>query len=191
MPNDQFHNTILPKVGVLLTVYNGTKYLNEQIISILKQKNVNTKIFISVDKSTDGSEELVRSICETYNNIICLDTGKKFGSAQKNFYHIIKEVDFSQFDYVCLSDQDDIWLDNKIYRAVSSLIKNNCEAYSSNATAFWDSGLKIKTYKAKPQKKYDYLFDFHQTNAKKKYCQQRNCILGKPAMLTREGSVFR
>ena len=99
MPNDQFHNTILPKVAVLLTVYNGTKYLNEQIISILKQKNVNTKIFISVDNSTDGSEELVRSICETYNNIICLDTGRKFGSAQKNFYHMIKEVDFSQFDY--------------------------------------------------------------------------------------------
>ena len=159
MPNNQFNNTILPKVAVLLTVFNGTKYLNEQVKSILKQKNVNTQIFISVDNSSDGSEELVQSICDTYDNVICLEMGKKFGSAQKNFYHIIKEVNFSQFDYVCLSDQDDIWLDNKIYRAVSSLINNNCEAYSSNATAFWETGLKLNTDKAKPQKKYDYLFE--------------------------------
>lgn len=159
MLNNQINNTILPKVAVLLTVFNGTKYLSEQIVSILKQKNVNIKIYISVDKSTDGSEELVQSICKTYDNVVCLDMGKKFGSAQKNFYHIIKEVNFSQFDYICLSDQDDIWLQDKIYRAITSLIKNNCEAYSSNATAFWDSGLKINTDKAKPQKKYDYLFE--------------------------------
>ena len=159
MPNNQIYENSFPKVAVLLTVFNGKKYLNEQIESIIKQKNIDIKIFISVDKSADGSEDLVQSICKTHSNIMCLDMGKRFGSAQKNFYHMFKEVDFSKFDYVCLSDQDDIWLENKIYKAISSIIDNNCEAYSSNATAFWNSGLRKNTDKAKPQRKYDYLFE--------------------------------
>jgi len=159
MPNNQTHSSGYPRVAVLLSVFNGAKYLNEQIESLLNQKNIDISIFINVDKSTDKSDELVQSICKKNKNIFFLEMGKRFGSAERNFYHLFKEVNFSNFDYVCLSDQDDIWLENKVYRAITCIIENNCEAYSSNATAFWESGKKINTDKAKPQKKLDYLFE--------------------------------
>ena len=159
MLNNQIQADIYPKVAVLLSVFNGVKYLNQQVESILSQKNIDISIFINVDKSTDKSEELVQAICKKNKNIFALEVGKKFGSAEKNFYHLFKKVDFSDFDYVCLSDQDDIWLENKICRAITCIIEKKCVAYSSNATAFWESGKKINTDKAKPQKELDHLFE--------------------------------
>ena len=126
--------------------FNCSKKNNDDKIT----QNVRVKGLLSkinVDKSTDKSDELVQSICKKNKNIFFLEMGKRFGSAERNFYHLFKEVNFSNFDYVCLSDQDDIWLENKVYRAITCIIENNCEAYSSNATAFWESGKKINTDK--------------------------------------------
>ena len=45
------------KVAVLLAAHNGLEYIEKQILSIKKQKDVFVKIFISVDKSADGTYE--------------------------------------------------------------------------------------------------------------------------------------
>ncbi len=146
------------KIAVLLASYNGTKYIKEQIDTILNQKEVNVMIFISDDLSTDGTIEYLQNIYKDEKRLVYLESNQKFGGAAKNFYRLIKDVDFSAFDYVSLSDQDDIWYEDKLIRAINSIEKKQIDAYSSNVLAFWEDGKQVLINKSQPQKKYDFLF---------------------------------
>jgi len=68
-------------------------------------------------------------------------------------------VDFSSFDYISLSDQDDIWDDKKLEYAIKIIEGNNLEGYSSDVIAFWSNGKAKSLKKSYPQKKFDYLFE--------------------------------
>ncbi len=147
------------KVAVILACYNGVNWLEEQILSIQKQNNIAITIFINVDLSTDGTEKLVEQIIKKNKNIYALPFGKKFGCAAANFFELILKVNFEKYDFVALSDQDDVWHPKKIYRALSILRQNNAEAYSSNVEAFWENYKKKKINKSQKQKKWDFLFE--------------------------------
>ncbi|UUM70163.1 glycosyltransferase [Aeromonas veronii] len=147
------------RVAVLLAAYNGVKYLPQQLESILSQVGVFVDVYISVDDSTDGTEQYILKESEKFNNIHPLPFGMKFGGAAKNFYHLLMNVDISKYDYISLSDQDDIWESNKLIRGIEKLIENRVNGYSSNVMAFWESGRNILIDKSQPQVKYDYLFE--------------------------------
>ncbi len=147
----------MERVAVLLAAYNGEKWIKEQIDSILKQKDVEVGIFISLDLSTDKTADILDNYPKS--KVILLPYGQKFGAAAPNFYRLIKDVDFSEYDYIALSDQDDIWLDDKMISAIKKMDSENAIAYSSNVTAFWEDGTKKTVLKATPQRKYDYLFE--------------------------------
>ena len=91
--------------------------------------------------------------------VTVLPYGEYFGEAAKNFYRLIKDVDFSNFDYISFSDQDDIWLPNKLFHAINVLKDNYLEAYSSDVIAFWEDGKEKLLKKSFPQKKFDYYFE--------------------------------
>jgi len=146
-------------VAVLLAAFNGIKWIEEQIESILSQKNVSIKIFLSVDVSNDGTYEWCSSLAMVDDRIEVLPYGEKFGGAAKNFFRLIRDVDFSDFNYVALSDQDDVWFENKIECAVKSIKQNNLDGYSSDIIAFWPSGRKKTVKKSFPQRSLDYLFE--------------------------------
>lgn len=147
------------KIAVLLAAYNGIQWIEEQIDSILNQVGVDLQIFISIDISTDNTREFLEKKYLENKRIVILEDVGKFGGAAKNFYRLIRDVDFSQFDYISLSDQDDIWNNNKLLNAHQMIIENKCSGYSSNVTAFWEDGRKLLVDKAQNQTKYDYLFE--------------------------------
>lgn len=149
----------LPKVAVLLAAFNGVQWLKEQVVSILEQQNVEISLFINVDSSSDGTEALVSSLCIQHPQIKHLELSKYFGGAAQNFYHLLSSVDFHSYDFVALADQDDIWLPNKLGRAISSLSTLKAKAYSSNATAFWENGREVGTIKSQRQTQWDFLFE--------------------------------
>lgn len=149
--------TEVPKVAVLLAAYNGVQWLQEQLDSILGQINVEVTVFISVDLSSDGTHQFCQKLSDTYLNIHVLPYGEKFGGAAKNFYRLITEVHYNDYDFVSLADQDDIWKSDKLFNAVSKL--TNFDVYSSNVTAFWENGKKCIINKAQPIVEYDYLFE--------------------------------
>ncbi|MBT5491609.1 glycosyltransferase [bacterium] len=149
----------LPKVAVLLAAYNGTQWIEEQIESILNQIKVAVTIFISIDTSTDGTREFLEARYLDNNKIIILDDIEKLGGAAKNFYRLIRDVAFNEFDYISLSDQDDIWNNDKLFNACKILSENNFKAYSSNVTAFWEDGKILLIDKAQNQTAYDHLFE--------------------------------
>ncbi len=150
---------MLPKIAILLAAYNGQEWICDQVNSLIKQQNVDLKIFISIDLSMDNTLHILCQLQKKYNNIIILPYGEKFGGAAKNFYRLIKDVDFSSYDYVALSDQDDIWFPNKLESGISKIIQTNSCAYSSDVVAFWSNGRTKYIKKSHNQKKYDFVFE--------------------------------
>lgn len=152
-------SSVFPRVAVLLAAYNGMAWIEAQLDSILKQTNVCVSVFISVDTSTDGTEAWCADYAQHHASISLLPPAGRFGGASLNFFRLIRDVDFSTFDYVAFSDQDDIWHPDKLQRAVAALAPGHHDAYSSNVTAFWPDGQRVLLDKAQPQVQWDYLFE--------------------------------
>ncbi|MGJ0321447.1 glycosyltransferase [Aliarcobacter cryaerophilus] len=147
------------KIAVLLASYNGVKYIKEQVDSILNQKEVDVTIFVSDDLSTDKTVEYLQDIYKDFKNIVYLPSGLKFGGAGKNFFRLIRDVDFSSFDFISFVDQDDIWYEDKLIRAIKTIEDKQIDAYSSNVLAFWEDGKEMIINKSSSQARYDYLFE--------------------------------
>ncbi len=148
----------LPKVAVLLAAYNGMQWIEEQVNSILNQQEVDVTLFISVDFSTDGTDQWVRKLTKKCSNVVMLPYGEHFGSAAKNFYNLIKNVSFYEYDYISLSDQDDVWLNNKLINAINEISSTCVSCYASNLTCFTSDGKEWCLVKSHNQKSLDYLF---------------------------------
>lgn len=145
------------KIAILLAAYNGAEWINEQIESIISQQQVSIDLYISVDASTDSTYSICENYSRVFGNVNLLPYGEKFGGAAKNFYRLINDVDLEQYEYIALSDQDDIWYPDKLATAVSYLDAH--DIYSSNVIAFWQDGRRCLLNKAQPQVEYDYYFE--------------------------------
>lgn len=150
---------MMEKIAVLLAVYNGRKWVDEQIESILKQKDVSLELYISVDLSTDNSFEYLKDKYKLLSNIHFLPYGKRYGSAGKNFYHLLLNVPCENYNFISFADQDDIWHIDKLKNAITALKREARQAYSSNVIAFGKDGSQRLIDKAQPQVKYDYFFE--------------------------------
>lgn len=148
-----------PKILVLLAAFNGRQWIAEQVESILSQQGVDVTIVISVDSSSDGTEDLVSELSYKNAKVIFLPHGFRFGGAASNFYRLIRDVNFSEFDYIALSDQDDIWLDSKLLNASRAIVSQKVEAYSSNVIAFWPSDRRVVIKKNQKQTEWDFIFE--------------------------------
>ena len=148
-----------PKVAVLLAAYNGMHWIEDQLASILGQSAVDVTVHISIDASTDGTEDWCAAFAATHPNIIVLPPGGRFGGASRNFFRLIRDVDIESYDFVAFADQDDLWHGDKLKRAIESLQSRKVDAYSSNVTAFWEDGRTRLLDKAQPQTSWDFLFE--------------------------------
>lgn len=147
------------KVAILLAAYNGMAWLEEQIASILCQRGVELSLYISIDPSTDGTEAWCADLAARHDCVTVLPTEERYGGAARNFYRLIRDVDVAAFDFIAFSDQDDIWLPEKLKRAADILATGEYCAYSSNVTAFWEDGRSVLLNKAQPQVTWDHLFE--------------------------------
>jgi len=150
-----------PRIAVLLASYNGQKHIEEQISSIVFQTMRVGCIFVSDDRSDDGTDKiLARMAAVSPIPIVVLPKlDKRIGSATKNFFYLIKQIDFSAFDFVFLADQDDIWLPNKVRNAMVAIAKNKVECYGSNLLAVnFDTHVARYVLKCGQQTNFDYIF---------------------------------
>ncbi|WP_417541606.1 glycosyltransferase [Methylophaga thalassica] len=147
------------KVAVLLATYNGMKWIEEQVESILGQKNVDVRLVISDDGSIDGTYNFVKKLAENDARVTLLSDHSAIQGAGKNFYRLIRQADILDVEFVALADQDDIWLSNKLEYQIHTLMNRRLDATSSNVVAFWDDGQLAFINKAQPLKSLDYLFE--------------------------------
>lgn len=149
----------LPKIAILLAAYNGMHWIEEQLTSILGQFGVEVRVYISIDPSTDGTETWCATYAAREPRVILLPYAGSYGGASRNFFRLIRDVDFDDFDFAAFADQDDIWHADKLLRAVLKLEQHQADAYSSNVTAFWEDGKTQLLDKAQHQVTWDFLFE--------------------------------
>lgn len=107
-----------PCVCVMLASYNGEKYIQEQIYSILRQEGVIIKLVIRDDGSKDNTLQIIDKYSE--NESIKIVRGKNIGPAY-SFYKLLDEA--YESDFYAWSDQDDIWDVDKLLSAVNKIAK--------------------------------------------------------------------
>ena len=109
------------KVAILMSTYNGERYLKEQIESLLKQTYDNIEIFIRDDGSKDNTIGIIKEYQKKYKNLHLVE-GKNLGFIN-SFFELLTYCDYA--DYYAYCDQDDVWMEEKIERAVQFLNKED------------------------------------------------------------------
>lgn len=109
-------------ISVAMATYNGENFLRQQLLSILAQTRKPDEIIINDDASNDKTAEIVKEIALTTDiPILFKENEQRLGFAQ-NFRHAIRRA---RGDIIFLSDQDDIWLENKIELCMSVFEQRN------------------------------------------------------------------
>lgn len=124
------------KISVCMATYNGEQYLRPQLDSILNQLSPGDELIISDDGSTDGTLDIIESYSDQRIKLL--------HSPHKNLIlNFENALTHANGDVIFLSDQDDIWFEDKVKKYRRNLKKNLL--VFSNALMF--NGDNIKTNK--------------------------------------------
>jgi glycosyltransferase involved in cell wall biosynthesis len=126
------------KISICLAVYNGEKFLLQQIESIIKQVDDNCELIFIDDRSTDGSVDIIKNFNDKRIRIIqnVINLGQ-----QKTFEHVLG---LASGDIIFFSDQDDIWVEGKVDAFLRVFNETKCAAVVSDAKIIDQDGI-IKT----------------------------------------------
>lgn len=122
------------KVSVLLSTYNGERFLPVQLRSVFGQKGVDVKVFARDDGSTDKSTAILNTWAKTHPlEYAC---GNNAGAA-RSFLKLLQDVNEDESEWYAYCDQDDWWYPDKLKKAVSMLRARNTDGpmlYYSDTT---------------------------------------------------------
>jgi glycosyltransferase involved in cell wall biosynthesis len=111
------------KISVVMTTYNGERYVYKQLESIRSQTRPPDEVIILDDLSTDNTPNIVRDYINNNNLESWLfKVNKQNVGWRQNFYNAAQ---FSSGDIVFFSDQDDIWLPDKIMEMSALMVSHN------------------------------------------------------------------
>lgn len=110
------------KTAVVMSIYNGEKYIKDQLESIYLQTVKPNEVIISDDCSTDSTPDIVRNYIKNHSlNSWHFSINKNNVGWKKNFFNMIDECNV---DLIFLADQDDVWNIHKI-EIMSSYFNDN------------------------------------------------------------------
>ena len=116
---------------ILMSAYNGEKYIEEQLDSIFSQEapDVEIKVLIRDDGSADGTIEICENYAKDHNVDIQVIKGKNVGAAA-SFLELINDCPL--YDYYAFCDQDDVWLPGKVLASTQKLNNEAPVMWASN-----------------------------------------------------------
>lgn len=118
------------KLTVLLAAYNGRKFIQQQISSILSSRcDIGVSIVVSVDPSSDGTAEILKRIEDGAVRVLWNDSSS--GGAKQNFSRLVDYSLALDSRYYAFSDQDDVWDNDKIDKTLGKL-KEMEQKYGAN-----------------------------------------------------------
>lgn len=111
------------KVNIVLSTYNGARFLAEQLESIQKQTFTDWQLLIRDDGSTDITPQIIAEFVKADPRIHFINEHDRqnFGVI-KNFFTLVK---YEKADYYFFSDQDDVWLPDKMATMLDEVIHND------------------------------------------------------------------
>lgn len=146
-----------PKVLVLMSTYNGERFLQEQLDSILSQQGVEVSLLVRDDGSSDNTCKILSDYASQYPNIVwksCENVG-----FVRSFSSLVRMAATSDIDvdYYAFADQDDIWMSNKLAIACSVLAsKDNSKPnlFTSNSMQIDAEGRELELFHKGPEPKF-------------------------------------
>lgn len=125
-------------LAILMCTYNGEKFLQDQLESFANQSFKNWQLFVYDDGSSDNTKNLVQTFKQKYRTHF-ISNNPTLGFS-RNFLNGIASTRID-FDFYALSDQDDIWLESKLEKAISCLknVEINIPALYCSRTILVDS----------------------------------------------------
>jgi len=129
----------MAKISVAMAVYNGERYLKEQIDSILCQLKPQDELVISYDLSTDSTWAIINDYRNRYPGQIKLYVNNMpgiIGNFENAISHCLGE-------YIFISDQDDMWLLNKRDKIVNSFQTNDADMIIHNGVHINEVGNQV------------------------------------------------
>lgn len=127
-------------ISVCMASYNGEKYIERQIESILKQLNSGDELIIVDDCSKDATVSLIKKINSDY--IKLFENEKNIGYV-KTFE---KALGLSENKYICLSDQDDIWIEGRLQKLEEEITKKDVFLVASNFNPSFENSQNGKNF---------------------------------------------
>lgn len=124
---------------MVLSTYNGEKYIREQIDSVLAQSYSNIELLVRDDGSRDATVDIVEEYCNRHNNVR-MYKGDNLG-VTLSFYDLLKNVP-EDAEYIALCDQDDVWFVDKIETAIKAIASINGPALYCEKPMLVDEKLK-------------------------------------------------
>ena len=159
----------LPVVHVALATYNGRRWVEAQVKSILRQEGVDVFLIISDDGSTDGTFEWLTDLAATESRVTLLPRRVGNPGVGANFFYALTNINASPGQFVALSDQDDLWRPDKLAHQVELMAKTGADAVSSNVYAFRQNTdgtiAKWVIRKDQPQVAWDFVFEAPSTGS--------------------------
>lgn len=119
------------RISVVVVTYNGVRYLEEQMDSILMQLGEEDEVVVSDDGSKDGTIDLLHSFQEKDPRIRLIRGPGK--GVKKNVEHALLHT---RGKYIFLADQDDIWLETKVETVMNCFREKNCSVVIHDARVF-------------------------------------------------------
>ncbi|WP_160044159.1 glycosyltransferase family 2 protein [Paenibacillus sp. USDA918EY] len=140
------------KVLVMLSTYNGARYLDEQMESLLKQENVNLNVLIRDDGSSDETVSIIDQYIESNPSRISMIHGENVGVV-RSFFELVTSAPL-EYDYYAFCDQDDVWEKHKLSRALDMLqdLQVGPNLYCSSTKMVDEQLTFIKKWPEKPER---------------------------------------
>lgn len=111
----------MKKVCIIMSSYNGEKFISQQLDSIMGQEAVSVTLYIRDDGSTDSTRDILNKYKKNYPNNIFIEYGVNIGWRRSFLELIFHTVGQQAYDYYSISDQDDLWESNKIISAIKKI----------------------------------------------------------------------
>lgn len=139
-------------ISVCMAVYNGEKFIKEQVDSILAQLADCDELIISDDGSSDKTIQILKSYNDPRIKILFHTQKKDFSKIKynKNYYlatdNFENALKSAKGDYIFLSDQDDIWKSDRVKKMISTLQKENADCVMCNFSTINEDGKITKEF---------------------------------------------
>jgi glycosyltransferase involved in cell wall biosynthesis len=108
------------QVAILLCTKDGAAFLDEQLASFATQQHTNWTLIVSDDGSRDTTREIVKRFAASRKQRVSFRDGPRKGVAA-NFLLLATDPTI-EADYFAFSDQDDVWHEDKLRRALMWLV---------------------------------------------------------------------
>ncbi len=129
-----------PEFTIALATYNGEKYLEELLESLLVLEGPSFEIVIRDDLSKDSTPNILTKYTQENPEIIRLIRSDKNLGFKKNFEELLKHT---RGRYIALADQDDRWFPNKLERLSEVFEESTVSLIHSNAQLIGSSGEEV------------------------------------------------